>query len=466
VSNGEAIGVERRSQRENCGCRATTRTSWQPVALFAIPLTLPLTIGIGGHLLVPELLFFLCLPFLLKKRHMFRDKLPRTFFLLAAVWFLGQVVTDIIRHSELGDLMRGWAGILFLCTNFLAIYALVDGRRRRLAVFIIGLGLGGVCKALFAPSALWADEPLTVSWKFGLGQSVSLLVLVLPFLRPKRPLWRIFGIIAQFILAPVHLFLNARSLCGILTAAGAANAFCKIVRIRQLSLKAVILIAGLTAGTAWSVTAMYQTLAAAGYLGAAALSKYQKQTEGSLNMLVAGRSEVLGSIPAIIDSPIIGHGSWARDIRYVLIRLATLERSGYEIGFIDDRIPTHSALLGAWVQAGMAGAVFWGWIVILALRAGFRMFLSPSSLPLAAYMICMLLWDSLFSPLGMEQRILIPAYVSCAMLVLERRLQCKPIDKYRSNREAERDFESGRHWQQCDVMKGGSDGLAEIYDRN
>jgi len=422
VSDAEGISIAQVQEYRSHSSDAPKRHSWQLVALFVIPLTLPFTIGIVGQLLVSEVLFLLCLPFLVKKRHIFCDTLPRTFLLLAAVWFIGQVVTDLVRHSDLSDLLRGWAGIFFFCTNFLAIYALIDGRRRRLAVFALGLGFGGVCKGLFAPNAMWADAPLSVSWKFGLGQSVTLLVLVQPFLRPKLPAWRTVGMVAPFILAPVHLLLNARSLCGIVAIAGAANLFRRIIRIRQLSWKAVLLIAGLTAGTVWGVTAAYETLAAGGYLGADALSKYQKQSSGDLNMLVAGRSEVLGSIPAILESPILGHGSWARDIRYVLMRLATLESSGYEIGFIDDRIPTHSSLLGAWVQAGIAGAVFWLWIVTLALRSGFRMFLFSSSLPLAAYMIFALLWDSLFSPLGMEQRILIPTYVSCAMLLLHRRL--------------------------------------------
>jgi O-antigen ligase len=89
---------------------------------------------------------------------------------------------------------------------------------------------------------------------------------------------------------------------------------------------------------------------------------------------------------------------------------------------VDDRIPTHSALLGAWVQAGLLGAVFWMWVLSVALRAGFRMFLSSASLPLAAYMIVALMWDALFSPCAMEQRILTSAYLSCAMLLLQKRV--------------------------------------------
>lgn len=392
------------------------------VAAVLIPLTLPFSFRWVGQVLVAELLLLLCLPFLLRKTRLFSGRLPRTFLLLLAVWFIGQVITDIIRRSAPVDLMRGWAGIFFLCTDFAAIYALIEGRRRRFVVFALALAVGGMAKGLVAPGDRLANMPLAVSWKFGLGQAVSLLVLALPFVYRKVPGGRLGGLIAPFVLAPVHLLLNARSLAAIVASAGVATVFCRILRVRRLSLKPVLVIACMTAATLWAVDCAYERLADHGYLGQAALSKYQKQRKGSLNLLLAGRSDLLGSIPAILDSPILGHGSWARDIRYELMRLAALESAGYDIGFVDDRIPTHSALFGAWVQAGLTGAVFWMWVLSVALRAGMRMFLSPASLPLAAYMIVALIWDSLFSPCAMDQRILTSLYLSCAMLLLEKRM--------------------------------------------
>lgn len=399
----------------------SNRMSWQVVALFVIPLTLPVSFRLVGQLLITEVLLLFCLPLVAKKR-IFRNKLPRAFLLLGAIWFLGQAGTDLIRQSAPVDLARGWAGIFFFCTDFIAIYGLIDGRRRRLAIFALGLALGGIGKGLLAPGERLTNLPLAVSWKFGLGQSVSLLALTLPFFHFKLPAWRVTGLIAPFVLAPIHLLLNARSLAGIVLGAGTATLFRRVVRLRRLSLKPVLLIGGICLGTLWGIGELYSKLAANGSLGPAALSKYEKQTRGTLNLLLAGRSDLLGSIPAIIDSPILGHGSWARDIRYELMRLAALESAGYEIGFIDDRIPTHSALFGAWVQAGILGAVFWLWVLQLALRAGLRMFLSPSSLPLAAYMMAALTWDTLFSPCAMDQRIFTSMYVSCAMLLLEKRM--------------------------------------------
>ena len=41
------------------------------------------------------------------------------------------------------------------------------------------------------------------------------------------------------------------------------------------------------------------------------------QTSGDLNLLQSGRIESLVSMRAISNSPILGHGSWARDVTYV-----------------------------------------------------------------------------------------------------------------------------------------------------
>ena len=398
------------------------RVPWQQIAVVVIPLTLPLTFRWIGQVLVAEVLLLLCLPCLLRRKRLFSESLLRTFLILLGAWFISQVISDMVRHSGAVDLLRGWAGIFFLCTDFVAIYALIDGRRRRLALFALALAVGGIVKGLLAPGDRWANMPMAVSWKFGLGQAVSLFVLALPFVYRKVPAGRLGGLIAPFLLAPVHLLLNARSLAAIVAGAGVATVFCRLLRVRRLSLKPVLLIGCMTAGTLWAVDWAYEGLADHGYLGQAALSKYEKQRKGSLNLLLAGRSDLLGSIPAILDSPILGHGSWARDIRYELMRLAALESAGYDIGFVDDRIPTHSALFGAWVQAGLLGAVFWVWVLSVGLRAGLRMFLSPAALPLAAYMIVALLWDCLFSPCAMDQRILTSLYVSCSLLLLGKRI--------------------------------------------
>ena len=46
-------------------------------------------------------------------------------------------------------------------------------------------------------------------------------------------------------------------------------------------------------------------------------AKFEAQSGGQLGVLVGGRPETLVAIQAIIDSPIIGHGSFKEDPKYV-----------------------------------------------------------------------------------------------------------------------------------------------------
>jgi hypothetical protein len=75
-------------------------------------------------------------------------------------------------------------------------------------------------------------------------------------------------------------------------------------------------------------------------------------------------------------------------------------------------IPTHSHLLGAWVEAGILGAVFWMWVFVLALRSlavSFRY--SDRLIPLIVFIAFFLIWDVFFSPYGAERRFVTTYYV-------------------------------------------------------
>ena len=79
-------------------------------------------------------------------------------------------------------------------------------------------------------------------------------------------------------------------------------------------------------------------------------------------------------------------------------------------------IPAHSHLLGAWVEAGLMGAVFWAWILSLPVRVlikphGMMDYLTP----LMAFVAFLLIWDIFFSPYGAELRFLTPYYVVVMM---------------------------------------------------
>ena len=85
----------------------------------------------------------------------------------------------------------------------------------------------------------------------------------------------------------------------------------------------------------------------------------------------------------------------------------------YDYEAVDDGdtnlIPTHSYLFGAWVEAGIVGAVFWLWVLLLPVKLLITMRQFNSSLRIfLGFVAFSLIWDILFSPLGAEGRVYAP----------------------------------------------------------
>ncbi len=72
-------------------------------------------------------------------------------------------------------------------------------------------------------------------------------------------------------------------------------------------------------------------------------------------------------------------------------------------------IPTHSYLFGAWVDAGILGAVFWVWILVSTARVFTRIYPATNALlPVGIYLAFLLLWNIPFSPYGTDGRLTFP----------------------------------------------------------
>jgi O-antigen ligase len=166
-------------------------------------------------------------------------------------------------------------------------------------------------------------------------------------------------------------------------------------------------------------TLVYSHYAELGAFGEYAQRKLEAQS-GEGGLLLGGRSEILASGQAILDSPLLGHGSWARDPTYAAIladRRAALGYKRFQGGRKDDLIPTHSYVFGSWVEAGIAGGVFWLFMLGFTIHAILSASGTEPLLPLFAFAGLMLTWDILFSPLGTPTRFVAPFFMA-AMVVL------------------------------------------------
>jgi hypothetical protein len=69
-----------------------------------------------------------------------------------------------------------------------------------------------------------------------------------------------------------------------------------------------------------------------------------------------------------------------------------------------DLIPSHSHLLGAWVESGIVGAVFWCWVLWLTGGTLVRASGREPLFPFFAFIALLLIWNVFFSPYGADER--------------------------------------------------------------
>jgi hypothetical protein len=326
--------------------------------VFVLGVSYVIEIKIVGTLTVAEILLLGLLPYLLLwhgKRLAF--PLPATILALGMIWGASQMVTDVLRDTPFIDYARGWARVVFLLANFASLYLIINDSGRRLVAFCLGWCVGGILRYLVGIGD-FGGEP----WKFGVGLPVSLLLTMTAMIPAVRSM-RLAPQVILLAVVALNLLFNARSIAAIFfltfvvvslqrrlgrsSPGGGASAF----SFSRLLLLGVMLLAA-----AQGLTAIYSRAAGQGLLGEEAQEKFEKQSGTEYPLLLAGRSEILISSQAILESPVVGHGSWAKDAKYRRMFARLKERLSGTPNNPDylpnDEIPTHSHLFGAWVEAG------------------------------------------------------------------------------------------------------------------
>lgn len=360
-----------------------------------------------GRLFLTDLLLAATLIFeLLKSARRLEQPPVAPLLFLGAAWLASQVLTDILQNSRPEDFLRGWANISLFLINLSALYLLLRSERRLL---LCGLGFvaGQTVRVLLVSTPNIEKDP----WKFGYAWPVTMVLVLaacVSFERRRKYLALALLAAATFL----NFSYNFRSL-GFIAFETLTITGCIAYRPdRTAKRRLLYVVAGtIVAGTLF--TQAYKFAAANRLLGRAALEKYEIQSAGDMGLLLGGRVEALASLRAIADSPLLGHGSWARDGQYGAALQEELLRHGYVPRRIDtDLIPTHSHILGAWVDAGFLGAVFWFFVLGLAMRAAYVSSVQICSLRvLTIFCALTLAWNIPFSPFGAEERFITPLYV-------------------------------------------------------
>ena len=378
---------------------------------FAIPVLIAVEVPGLGTIYLAELCLIGLFPILVVMRG--KALLSRSLgviLMLGLVYFSAQVITDVIRETPFGDYARGWSRILFLLLSFVSCYLLIGGNRARMLCYAGGLVAGSTIH-------LFVHNPLSaIGWKFGFaGPTTTLLLMsfvLIPVLRSPRSL---VGPMIMVVLGAFSGFMDFRSWGGVLMLSAAFLSVPAVLRLfglrpKPLSYGRMFIVGCLLLATGFGALKIYGSAAQSGLLGERSKDKYETQSAlGDIGILLGGRSESLVTVQAIMDSPVIGHGSWAKDRYYAELKQLMLYKLGFTNRFIqpeNDLIPTHSHLLGAWVEAGLGGALFWFGILMMIMAALRRLYASDDPIrPYLAFLMFLFIWDILFSPFGAQRRL-------------------------------------------------------------
>jgi hypothetical protein len=383
-------------------------------------------IHISEIILVPSLLLLLVLN---SNRLRLRKRKIGVILTLMLLWLLGQIATDTYRATEMHDWMRGQANIIVFMLDLISFTILLKGNTRRQLAFLYGLAIGVLLSLKLQPGTELTSGEDAIKFIY----SIALLYFVAATscLFYQRGQYAIVGLL---LLGDIgfNVIFNLRSLTLIIFVAT-----CLILpiipeyigRVRILpparTRARVFVIIGVALVSGAVIGKIMTTLAATGVLGYQAQQKNQTQTTAGWGILLGGRPEVIVSSRAVIDSPILGHGSWAKDEKYTRM-LADIQNeyggkvSETSITRYSNLIPAHSHLMNAWVDAGILGGAFW--IYILVLTAKSILTAARSQLPLKpAYitLFVLLFWDIIFSPFGGLRRVTVSFFIVLICDVLD-----------------------------------------------
>jgi hypothetical protein len=412
------------------GLRPRRRPLWESREAFLIDLLIAV-FGLAGAFSVNligsfpgnELLVLPLLPILLLYRGDRAFKREYLwFYVLVGAWLLGTIVADIYTGSPMVNRMKGTARVVFFGLNFMTLAILISNSTRRMIIFIVTIAI-----VMFSISMYFRNDT-PIMWKFGLGGTVAIAaLLVSSHYYARKKYW--ICVLISLGLAALNLNFGFRSQLVVHLVSGVllVPLFDKAPSRRgggQSSSRVLVLLV-LAAGAAYAANASIKYAALGGFFDESLQSKFETQAQGDYGVLVGGRPETLVALQAIRDSPILGHGSYPVDRKYLELR----QDIQYEHGYSDSDqpedleypvIPTHSHLTMAWVESGILGGACWIYLLALTLRGVLGLgSLRPALMPLYCYLLVGFVWDILYSPFGSVNRLWAAFFILLSYNILQ-----------------------------------------------
>lgn len=385
---------------------------------FLLGLGTRLQVQVIGYLPLSEIAILLASPFLLS-RMTSRDALRPTRLLLpmALLWTLNTIVSDVVNQTQWSLAARGLARpvVFIFCIPFCSWFFSSD-TRRKLLWFFIGCIPSLVLSAYVLRGGVHEGRAITtgavqITWEShwcGVPYVITLAIMLLYYrVKPAR------GYLAGLFTGALNIYMGSRSAGGVMIlgvgSCLARNLTSSRRAIGRLTLRKMTPLQAIPAMIVLAMVAIitlegYKWAAQSGALGNRARAKYEMQVRGKYGLVATGRADAFAGLLAIAESPLVGYGSWPADKKGFYTRMCEFfemkpEKNHYSTGY--PLIPSHSHLTQAWVQNGVFGGLFWGYVLYVLALSFFRPMLHERELRMWACAVSMsTAWAVLFSPIS------------------------------------------------------------------
>ena len=368
------------------------------------------SIDFVGNLYLAQIIIILTFIFFYfhKDQNLKNSKILNNIIIFGFFWLIGQIISDIINQSIFNDYARGITKIIITIMSFYVFFK-IDLKIKNGLIKILSWIV--MVKILFLLMDINSFNEFKYYWKMGLGTSISIIVLI--YLNHRNNYKSNTPIFFLIILAFFSLYIETRYLF-IVNLISALFIYLSNQQnkytIFKFTLKHIFYIIIFTALSIY----IFQYLLKSDMLPKILYEKTISQ-QGNYGLLLGGRSDLIGGLKAIADSPFIGHGCWAKDCFYTDYINNFLLINEYGKTFTDKNclIPGHSIILEAWIYSGFMGLIFWIYIfVILIKRIKFNFVHTSKFYLILIFLNTIVIWDFFLSPYGGSRLIEFPLYLA------------------------------------------------------
>lgn len=383
--------------------------------MFLYTMLSTINANVIGQLRMNEIVVLLSAPFVFRRSDLHEYPYLKKVLLALLALLMFQVITDVfVVHTTAQNFMRGWAATIISMLSFIFLFKTLNDQSTIL--FFIGMTI--IRNIIYTDDIVDSDMSyfkfkiapilsysvyLIVFWLYARNElKIALAVMIgyslLCFASDTRSTGVIF-----FLSAIIIWFMNTKS----------------SISGRRIAMFSIVFAALFQLCYVFYVNAVLNN-EIGGEHSRAQLQRLDNPYN-PLGLLMTGRAETFAAATAITDAPLFGHGSWAVDktLKYYMILLSFHDEDmNVTKAYEKDRlIPSHSVLMGAWVNAGLGGflavcCLFW-----FLLQMGFYIIRNGQELQLYPVLVLMtvgLIWTFLFSPIQ-HLRFNIPAIAAIIM---------------------------------------------------